>query len=665
MGDLFENMYADTNINDLKSFKEFLDGNEEVGRYVSNIAYSYGMELQVFRELEDNTIKQVNSNTVLDDIGFGSIAGLFSLRSQVMSSAQNVNVFSEITDNDEMFDTRYELVAGKKPDSYDEAVLMIDRNNEITDFTLYALGMRETEGIRNSIREMMQKKDKSEIEKLDEGENFEYSDFLGMTFSVIPNPELYSKNDESGIWENMTEDPTFMKDAYDDGVKIKIVGIVREKERSAQISGMIGYTRALTEKLSEMINKSEIVKEQQTNDQYDVFTGLPFADTEAGDKAEAEAKAEAERRKREFEEMQEKMAKATEQMNELKRVMEEYTASIPDIQTIFSSLTPVERLTLMQMNSEEQREYILKLYPMPELPDISAVIGLLPAEEQEKFNGMEKEEQLQYLMSLGETYKASAPSAGNTANVDPSSMDMSNISNEQMQYFMSLSEEDRENIMKRFGMTSAAAGVVSSSNKYDNLKTLGVIDLASPSSISIYPTDFEAKERIVDIIAEYNRNHDEAHQISYTDMVGMLMSSVTDIINAISYILIAFVAISLIVSSIMIGIITYISVLERTKEIGILRSIGASKRDISRVFNAETIIIGLFSGVIGIGVTLLLLIPINIIIENITNIAGLAVLPPVGAAALIVISVILTLIAGILPSRVAAKKDPVIALRTE
>ena len=198
-----------------------------------------------------------------------------------------------------------------------------------------------------------------------------------------------------------------------------------------------------------------------------------------------------------------------------------------------------------------------------------------------------------------------------------------------------------------------------------NCEKLGVSDLSNPSRISIYPKDFNSKENISDVIEEYNKGVKEKDRISYTDYIGLMLSSVTTIINAISYILIAFVSISLVVSSIMIGIITYISVLERTKEIGILRAMGASKRDVSNVFNAETIIIGLFAGGIGIGVTLLLLIPINAVIEAITDIGGLAVLPTAGGVILVIISVLLTLIAGILPSRMAAKKDPVIALRTE
>lgn len=205
-------------------------------------------------------------------------------------------------------------------------------------------------------------------------------------------------------------------------------------------------------------------------------------------------------------------------------------------------------------------------------------------------------------------------------------------------------------------------------NSYEaNLTKLGVANLEDPASINIYPKDFKSKEKIVDIIDEYNAKlkAEGKEEIEYTDYVGLMMSSVSTIINAISYVLIAFVAISLVVSSIMIGIITYISVLERTKEIGILRSIGASKKDVSRVFNAETVIVGFVAGMIGIIITLLLNIPINIIIKNITDISGMSKLPVSGGVALVVISIILTFIAGLIPARVASKKDPVIALRTE
>ena len=674
MGYVFETMYAQTNTNDLKSFKEFLDGNEEVEKYVTNIEYSYGTDLQVFRKLDDE-IKRVNPNNVLDEIGFGSVAGMFSLRSQVSSSAQSINVFGEITGNEGMFETKYELICGKRAENYNEAVLIVDHNNEITDFTLYALGMRETDELRAAVRDMMQKKDKDEIEKLDEGTDYEYTDFIGMTFSVIPNSALYRKNDD-GVWEDMTEDADYMNAAYADGIELTIVGIVREKESSSSISGSIGYTRELTSRISDIINSSEIVKEQQEKEEYDVFTGLPFEGTAAGDKAEEDAAAEAERKKQELEELQQKLEEAAEQMKAFQQQMQEMQAAaeqMPDIQTIMASLTPEQQAALAQMSAEEQQAYLLSLMPeveMPEMPDISAIIELLPEETQAELESMTAEEQMQYLSEMMSGDGASAlmtadASAFDISGFDMSSFDMSGISDEQMSYFMSMSEEERAEIMKQFGSFSGKSDTVSSSSQFENLNKLGVIDMNVPSSISIYPIDFEAKERVVDLIADYNSKQDEDHRITYTDIVGMLMSSVTDIINAISYILIAFVAISLIVSSIMIGIITYISVLERTKEIGILRSIGASKKDISRVFNAETTIIGLISGAIGIIVTLVLIIPINIIIDEITNVKDLAALPPVAAVILIVISVVLTLIAGLFPSSVAAKKDPVVALRTE
>jgi len=194
---------------------------------------------------------------------------------------------------------------------------------------------------------------------------------------------------------------------------------------------------------------------------------------------------------------------------------------------------------------------------------------------------------------------------------------------------------------------------------------MGVVDINSPSIINIYPKSFEAKEEIQNLINEYNDNNDEENKIQYTDYVGLLMNSVTTIVNMISYVLIAFVSISLVVSSIMIGIITYISVLERTKEIGILRSIGASKKDISRVFNAETFIIGLTSGLIGIFITLLISLPTNIVLKNLVGISDLCKMPLSGSIVLVLISVILTVIAGLVPAKVASKKDPVIALRTE
>ena len=243
-----------------------------------------------------------------------------------------------------------------------------------------------------------------------------------------------------------------------------------------------------------------------------------------------------------------------------------------------------------------------------------------------------------------------------------SSFDYSQLTDEQRMYMATLSETELAELMKNYAENSTAT--------YDsNLSTLGVVDLNKPSTINIYPKDFESKDMITTRISEYNdkqtNDGKEENVITYTDIVGVMMSSVSTIINVISYVLIAFVGISLVVSSIMIGIITYISVLERTKEIGILRSIGASKKDVSRVFNAETLIIGLVAGLIGISVTILLNIPINMVIKSMVGISNISKLPTKGAIILVAISVGLTMIAGLIPAKFAAKRDPVEALRTE
>ncbi len=239
---------------------------------------------------------------------------------------------------------------------------------------------------------------------------------------------------------------------------------------------------------------------------------------------------------------------------------------------------------------------------------------------------------------------------------------VNDLSPEQQRYLASLSTEEMAEVINRYKEEASAT--------YDSvLEGLGAIDENKPSSINIYAKDFESKDSIKDIIEDYNRQEErdekDENVINYSDLVGMLMSSVTDIVNIISYVLIAFVSISLVVSSIMIGIITYISVLERTKEIGILRAIGASKKDVSRVFNAETLIVGLFSGLLGIGVTIIINIPASMIIYNLTEVKNICSLPWVGGVALVLISVILTVIAGLIPARMASRKDPVEALRSE
>ncbi len=657
LGDMFTMMYQETNVNDLKSFKAFIESEESgIKENTTNVEYSYGITLQVFAD-DTKNIKQVNPSSVMNEIGFGAVSGMMDLTSLMSSSsAGSTNIFQELTESEEMFNTKYELIAGEIPNNYDEAVLIVDKYNEITDYTLYTLGLQEIDELRDAVRDMMQKK--KDVDAIDGGQKeYSFDEILDLTFRVVDNTAFYEKN-EDGVWIDKREDSEYMADVLENSLQLKIVGIIRMKEASASsISGIIGYKKGLMEYISGRVNDSEIVKEQQEKQDYDVFTGLPFDGTEAGDEAIEKAEKEAEERQKEAEELMAQMQEMQEQMA---------AQGGFDI----NALTPEEQAMLAQMTPEEQAAYIASVStPAQTIP------AGLTEEQMAALAMMSEEEQAVYIASM-------QPSGDGTISaditempefdmsaIDIGGMDLSQLTDEQLAYFSSMSEEEREEMMKLYTDAVLKATVVSDSTYYDNMTTMGVIDLEKPASILIYPIDFEAKENITQIISDYNtrmeENGEENKVISYTDMVGMLMSSVTDIIDAISYILIAFVAISLIVSSIMIGIITYISVLERTKEIGILRAIGASKKDISRVFNAETVIVGLVSGCIGIGVTLLLNIPINIIIENITDIAGLSVLPPLAGVILIAISVLLTLIAGLFPSRIAAKKDPVVALRTE
>jgi len=373
------------------------------------------------------------------------------------------------------------------------------------------------------------------------------------------------------------------------------------------------------------VNNSEIVKQQRDNPTIDVFTGVEFPVEDENETA---------------------LDKMTEYINSMS---EEEAA-----------------MMMTQMGGS------MGMAAAPTVPDASAVpeagaapeqaipdeiMAMLTPDELAALQTMTPEDQQMFLMNkMAEL--GMMPSAGGEAAVPEMPMSAKDIL---LQAIAETPEQQLEMMLKYIPQTEATFD--------SNLDALGVASLSDPSSISIYAKDFESKEFITDFIQKYNdRKNAENKQedaINYTDYVGLMISSVSDIIDAISYILIAFVAISLIVSSIMIGIITYISVLERTKEIGILRSIGASKRDISRVFTAETLIVGFAAGAIGIIVTIILIFPINAVIKAITNIEGMAVLPWVGAVILVIISMLLTLVAGMFPSKVAANKDPVEALRSE
>ncbi len=621
--EMVKTMLSEIQTNNLEEFKSYVESNpDNILDSIREIKYSYSPNLYIYGyDVNDNVI-QVNPSTVMTAMMGDQMASQMDQMTQsygsLMGDASNAyNAWSELLGTDALKE-QYEVLSGKLPESYNEVVLIVNEDNELSDVTLYALGLRDQEEITGMMQSIMA----GETFELETGDlTFTYDDFIGRSFRLLTAPDFYQKNDD-GTWTDMREDTEFIEDKMNSAPEIKIVGIIRPSGdsllSSANQSGGIGYTHALTEFMIDRVNDSEIVNQQKENELVDVFTGVEFP-------VEDPTETALDRVTEYIEGLTEEEAAAM--LTQMSGMMGTGAApeagvtekpaqggsAIPD--EIMALLTPDELMALQSMTPDEQQMFIMNKM---------AELGMMP-------------------------------SGGAAPEVTMSSKEML------LQSLSSIPEEQLEMFEKYLPKTEAT---------YEgNLTTLGVADLAKPSAIKIYAKDFESKEKITNFITAYNdaKNAEDKQEdvINYTDYVGLMISSVSDIIDAISYILIAFVAISLIVSSIMIGIITYISVLERTKEIGILRAIGASKRDISRVFNAETLIVGFAAGVIGILVTVLLIIPINIIIEYITGIAGMAVLPWQGAVILVIISMVLTFIAGLFPSRIAAKKDPVVALRTE
>lgn len=637
--EMMKTMLSEMQTNNLAEFKEYLESDPDgISASIEEIQYSYDSNLYIYGHSADGDIMQINPSTVMSAMMGQSMADNVSQMTNTYSSLMgsssmsSYDAFRELLSTD-MLKTEYEVLAGRLPEAYNEVVVLVTDRNELSDVTLYTLGLRdqgELEGMMSSVMA-------GESFDLDTGDlSFSYDDLMGMEFSMLTAPEFYQKNDD-GTWTDMRSDSEFMEQAAENGLKLKVVGILKpdaDSLISSTNSGGIGYTHALTEYMIDKTNSSELVKAQKENPDVDVFTGIEFP------KADEE------------EEQPMSQSEAMEMLTGM--LTEEQRTKINE--GIMAALTEEQQAqiqsAMMGMVSDEQMNSIMMGVLTPEqltqLQSGADVNSLLTDAQKAQMSA-------QIAASLTAEQNAELSEMMNGM-VDPTKMYtifMQVLTTDQLRQLMDMTKEPE---------TTDAT--------YDgNLKLLGVAELSEPSSMKIYATDFESKEKITQLIEKYNdskiADDNQADVINYTDYVGLMMSSVSDIINAISYILIAFVAISLIVSSIMIGIITYISVLERTKEIGILRAMGASKRDISNVFNAETLIVGFSAGVIGIAVTLLLNIPINIIIENITGIANVALLPWQGGVILVVISMLLTLIAGLVPAGVAAKKDPVEALRTE
>ena len=643
MYDMMNAMYsAEIEVNNLSAFKAFLDAEMEssepstmLKENVSAIEYRYNLDFNIYTEDVDGHIiesdfmalwGQMYSSATGGDMATTDAGNMMTNMAQ-MSGGGGIVIWDEMLpgENGELInpllDEQYNIIAGKWPESYDEVVLIVDSNNEVSDVVLYSLGLKKAEDMYDIVMSMLN----GEIVVTSSFESWSYDEILGKTFKLIYSADCYQKGAD-GVYTDISGTELGLKTLYNNGTELKIVGIIKPDDDAiaGMMGGAIGYTAALTDHVIETTAEKELVKAQLADPDVDIFTGLPFVSENTPEPSDSEKAA----------------------------AVKEYFAGISnakkaEIITEYMSVPSAEYLdTLVESNMQGlTREYIEQMVTET-YPEYA---GMLPSMDDETLFAYVRQMIAEQITAQ---YSAQVQAQLGSYTTDQLAImfDMQPFTDAEYAVFY-------DEYMPQ---------TVSDSTYNDNIRALGYVDLKSPASINIYAATFQAKDAIAEVIADYNAGVSETDKINYTDYVALMMSSVSTIINAISYVLIAFVAISLVVSSIMIGIITYISVLERTKEIGILRSIGASKRDISRVFNAETLIVGLSAGIIGIVATLLLCIPINAIIHKLTGIMILsAVLPAPAAVILVFISVVLTVIAGLIPSRVAANKDPVIALRTE
>ena len=637
----------DVSQNDLKTFKRYIE--EELADpasalygALSGIQYSYNISPQIYTrtggEIIQSDTTQMIQKLLISVMGAdaASASGMMggSVSYSQMSSMMGMGgmtLWQEMLPGkdgapvNELITRQYELIYGAWPAGYDQVVLVVDENNELDDMTLYALGLipeEEMQAIANG-----------EEPGEDWQERWTYEEICAQDYRVILPSACYSYDEATGLYSDLRQTDAGLQYLYDNALKLQVTGIIRKNPDvdTGMLSGKICYTSGLIDYMVEQAEGSEVVAAQKASPSRDVLTGLPFAS-----RADSLTKAEKEQELRAYIDSLDQAGQAEVYVQIMSLPDEELIGDQVDgmldemsREDMVSTLNAV----LTQQMSVSQDQIDSYLDEMSD-EDLRSTFSQLLAAQME---GQYAQQAAAQLALLPDAQKANALALA----MDGYTPDQWA---EYYEVVMDFSESTYE----------------------DNLAAMGSIDLDSPAAINLYAASFNSKDTIEEVIAAYNAARDELHQISYTDYVGLLMSTVTSIINAITYVLVAFVAISLVVSSIMIGVITLISVQERTREIGILRAIGASKRDVSVMFNAETVIIGFSSGLIGVVVTYLLCFPISAVMQSLSGIHNIyAVLPLPAAVILVGISVLLTLISGLIPSRSAAKKDPVVALRSE
>ena len=730
-----KDMFASVKSNDMTSFKAWLDaGGDGINKEVNAIQYGYGVTPVVYRAGKgDEKPVRLVPNAMTEAMSGGA-----SSAATVSMDSMGTSVFNEMIDDQSLLDSQYDVVAGHWPTSANEAVMVLSSRGTVGDYTLYSIGALDIDELNDLVNSAMTADGKVETPKT--GSDFTYDDALSTTFKVLSPADAYRKNEETGMWTDMSGDADFMTAKVADGIDVRIVGVVRPNEtaNASALSPGIAYTHALTRQLMERAADSQIVQEQLAHPETDVFTGKTF------DELQGEAKqgvdlgsmfsVDEAALKSAFSFDASALSGAAGGMDlsgidlsgldlDLSGVGKDIDfsdimakAPTPDFSGIFDGLelTPEQMQQVGTLANQLFEGFLqsdqFKALSPEDLKDASKLAAAFStylendaAAQQilaqlKALGGDALAERLQQAMTdyvqkqlapylqqamdqvtktisdqIAATVSAQlkAGAAGlmgqMATQVSSSFANLASAMRVDASAFaraihFNMDAEDLSSLMMSYAKASKLT--------YDNnLTTLGYADEADPISVKIFPRDFEAKERVLDHIDAYNRQvkaagHDE-QAISYTDYMGIIMGSVTDIVNTISLVLIAFVSISLVVSSIMIGIITYISVLERKKEIGILRAIGASKRNVANVFNAETFIEGLIAGVFAVAVVVVVSFPVNAWALAAKQVPNLMSLPVQDALVLIAISVLLTVVAGLLPARSASKKDPVEALRSE
>ena len=738
-------MFSKIGTNDLASFKKYLEENsDEVDGMVSLVRYQYSVNPLIYTIDTTGEITQINPSTLMSSLTGGN--GMMSMGS---------SVFNEMIDDPETLQEQYDVLAGKWPENYDEAIIVLPEANGIPDLLVYSLGLRDHDELKDMLSKIMAGE---AVEEPSEPLEFTYEDLMNISLKLVDPSDTYKYNADYNIYESMTGDSTFMREVYDNSLDLKIVGIVCAKEdvTSTNLTAGVAYTKELTEYVIEQASESEIVKKQLADEDVDVFSNRRFDDDseESGLNFEDMISIDTELLSSAFGVNVSESDISNMTQGYMGEISKAITADTAKAKTAFSETLKTLATDMMSGYAEENKSLLFGNMAQIKMSDVDAVVNTFMAKDTTKAALAKLE--AEYLVpqdAFAEIYSPllkgawqgyitywNSLSAGNSddENVGNENLGTDSSENENtdstdasaplsadtaklyLEVFMTqpvvssasetIAAKMTEAVMQKTILTkvgelsqSLMSTMASSFNvdqskiasafKFDlseeelirlmetmtarsteknantNLLSLGYQDLEEPTSISFYFHDFESKELFLDFLDEYNERmekEDDEKVIKYTDLTGILMSSVKTIVDSVSYVLIAFVSISLIVSSIMIGIITYISVLERTKEIGVLRAIGASKKNISSIFNAETFIVGLCSGLIGILITLALLVPINYIIHTLTgNLRITATLPLAGGTTLVILSVILTLIGGLIPSKQAAKKDPVLALRSE